>query len=135
MKRVLILVLAALLIFAFAACANKDDNKATPTPAQTPTASPTMTATAPVDENGGNGTDTTPDGNASTNMFTGTVSSVDGKTIMVTPNEGEDILSSGDKIEVTINTDHNFAVGDKVKVSYDGDVMDGKVTATKVEEM
>lgn len=136
MKRVLILVLAAILIFAFAACANKDDeNTATPTPAQSPTASPTMTGT-PMGENGNNGTDTTPgNGEATGSMFTGTVSSINGKTIVVTPNEGEDILSSGDKIEVTIDTDHNFAVGDKVKVSYEGDVMDGRVTATKVEEM
>lgn len=146
MKRVVILVIAVIMILSLAACANKDEdqNTATATPTQSPTmspmmsptmspaVSPDMTATVSPGANGnGNGT-------VDEMMFTGTVSSVNGQTIVVTPNEGEKILSTGDKIEVNIGRDHNFTVGDNVRVSYEGDVMDGdpaKVNATKVEEM
>ena len=144
MKRVLILAIAVIMILAFAACADNDRDKdtATATPAATMTAAPTTTAaespamtatTAPGDNGNGNG-----NGTADEMMFTGTVSAVNGQMIVVTPNEGERILSAGDKIEVNIGRDHNFVVGDKVRVMYEGEVVDGdpvKVNSTKVEEM
>lgn len=142
MKRVFILVIVVIMILSLAACANNDEDQntatATPTPTMSPTvspaASPDMTATVSPGANGnGNGNGTTDE-----MMFTGTVSAVNGQTIVVTPNEGEKILSTADKFEVNIGRDHNFVVGDKVRVMYEGDVMDGdpaKVNATKVEEM
>ena len=61
--------------------------------------------------------------------FTGVVTEVFDKGITVSVDEGEDELKSSDKISVSLNaklkdSTTNFDVGDKVKVFYDGVIIE-----------
>lgn len=75
--------------------------------------------------------------------FTATVLENKGTSIMVQPDEGEDELSSSDKIVVRLPKDSavledlsQFSVGSKVKITYDGAIMESypaQINASKVE--
>lgn len=61
--------------------------------------------------------------------FGGTVISADDKAIMVAVNAEEDEFKSSDKISVSLNvklkdSSTHFNVGDKVRVFYDGSIME-----------
>jgi hypothetical protein len=56
--------------------------------------------------------------------FAGVVSEILDGEVIVAPNEGEEILSSGDLVIVNIGEDEDFAVGDNVLVFYDGELME-----------
>ncbi|ADC51458.1 hypothetical protein BpOF4_17075 [Alkalihalophilus pseudofirmus OF4] len=57
--------------------------------------------------------------------FTGTIESIHNDSAIIAIEEGE-ILSSGDKVSVnlSLNEEDTFAVGDRVVVEYDGAVME-----------
>ncbi|MED1603294.1 DUF3221 domain-containing protein [Alkalihalophilus marmarensis] len=57
--------------------------------------------------------------------FTGTIESIHNDSAIIAIEEGE-ILSSGDKVSVNlaVNEEETFQVGDRVVVSYDGAVME-----------
>ena len=146
MKRVVIIALAVMVVLSFAACQKRDDNDRNDTAVttgriQTAEVSPSPNANGQTpdaertpDADGNGGADT-----AQENMtFTGAVSSIDGRTVVVKPDDGEDIKNSGDRISVRLADDHNFIVGDRVRVTYHGVVTDGdpaSVNAVKIEEI
>ncbi|MBT7123093.1 MAG: hypothetical protein HN948_08825, partial [Clostridia bacterium] len=53
----------------------------------------------------------------------GVISEISGTSAIVTPNEGEPIRSSGDKVSITIE-EGAFSVGDVVKVEHYPEVME-----------
>lgn len=57
--------------------------------------------------------------------FTGTIESIHNDSAIIAIEEGE-ILSSGDKVSVNlaVNEEETFQVGDRVVVEYDGAVME-----------
>lgn len=57
--------------------------------------------------------------------FSGTIESIHNDSAIIAIEEGE-ILSSGDKVSVnlSVNEEDTFAVGDRVVVEYDGAVME-----------
>ena len=58
-------------------------------------------------------------------FFTGVITEINDNTALVTPNEGEQIRSSGDAVYVSLKSSEDiFAVGDTIKVEYDGTVME-----------
>lgn len=62
-----------------------------------------------------------------TYSFEGVIASIDGLSAIVTPNEGEEIRKSGDKVSVYFGDNEavkKFNVGDKITVTYDGDIME-----------
>lgn len=75
--------------------------------------------------------------------FTATVLENKGTSIMVQPEDGEDELRSSDKIVVRLPKDSavledlsQFSVGRKVKITYDGTIMESypaQINATKIE--
>lgn len=75
--------------------------------------------------------------------FTATVLENMGTSIMVKPDEGEDELSSSDKIVVRLPKNNveledltQFSVGSKVKITYDGSIMESypaQINASKIE--
>lgn len=75
--------------------------------------------------------------------FNATVLENMGTSILVQPNEGEDELSSSDKIVVGLLKDNSvfedlsqFTVGSKVKITYDGLIRESypaQITASKIE--
>lgn len=76
-------------------------------------------------------------------VFTATVLENSGTSIMVKPDEGEDELKSSDKIVVRVPKDSavledlsQFTVGSKVKITYDGAIMESypaQINASKIE--
>lgn len=75
--------------------------------------------------------------------FSATVLENSGTSIMVKPDEGEDELKSSDKIVVRVPKDSavledlsQFTVGSKVKITYDGAIMESypaQINASKIE--
>ncbi len=67
--------------------------------------------------------DTAPD--SSELQFSGKIDSIDGDEALVTPDEGEDIRSSGDAVRINI-ADYSkpLNVGDTVTIYYDGVIME-----------
>lgn len=59
-----------------------------------------------------------------TDSFIGVIEEIDGNNAIVLPNEGEEIRASGDKVSIVLADNHEFVVGDKVSVFYDGDIME-----------
>ncbi len=57
-------------------------------------------------------------------QFSGVISEVDQNSAIVTPNEGEAILSSGDAVIIALPDTLEVGVGDEVTVVYDGNVME-----------
>jgi len=58
-------------------------------------------------------------------QFKGNIDSIDGDEAIVTPDEGEDIRSSGDAVRINIaNYSKPLNVGDAVTIYYDGVVME-----------
>jgi hypothetical protein len=58
-------------------------------------------------------------------LFTGTIIEKNDQTVIVEPDNGEEIRSSGDKVSVVLpDNSLNLQVGDSVVVGYDGDVME-----------
>lgn len=58
-------------------------------------------------------------------QFTGKIDSIDGDGAIVTPDEGEDIRSSGDAVRINIaNYSKPLNVGDAVTIYYDGVIME-----------
>ncbi len=154
MKKVLILVLIAVMLLSLGACSNKNNNQDTGTnmspnvttgmsPGMTTGTSPGMTIGTSPGMSPGVTTDMSPgtspgNNTASNNTFVGSVSEVNGTTIVVTPDDGQAINTNGDKISVSLQDNHNFVVGDKVRVTYDGEITGtdpATVNATKVEEV
>lgn len=76
-------------------------------------------------------------------IFYATVLENMGTSILVQPHEGEDVLKSSDKIVVRLPKDNavledlsQFAVGSKVKITYDGLIRESypaQITASKIE--
>lgn len=58
--------------------------------------------------------------------FKGTITEIIGEFAIVSADEGEDIRSSGDLVEVNLskNQDIEFKVGDRVRVGYDGAIQE-----------
>lgn len=57
--------------------------------------------------------------------FTGVITQIIGSTLIIEPNEDEDIRSSGDAVSVVINRDiEKYSAGDTVMVEYDGNIME-----------
>ncbi len=57
--------------------------------------------------------------------FKGKIIELNGDSAIVEPFEGEDILSSADKVSISLaDSDIDFAVGDGIIVYYDGAVME-----------
>lgn len=58
--------------------------------------------------------------------FTGTIVEVNGEMAIVEADEGEDIRSSGDLVEVNLSVNKNvsFMAGDRVKVVHEGPVQE-----------
>lgn len=59
--------------------------------------------------------------------FCGTITQVEKNLFFVKPDESEEISKSGDKIMVQklkIDSDVKFEIGERVKITYDGDIMD-----------
>ena len=59
--------------------------------------------------------------------FCGTVTQVEKNLVFVKPDESEEISKSGDNIMVQklkIDSDVKFEIGERVKITYDGDIMD-----------
>ena len=58
-------------------------------------------------------------------QFSGKIDSIDGDEAIVTPDEGEDICSSGDAVRINI-ADYSkpLNVGDNVTIYYDGVIME-----------
>lgn len=95
MKKVILVLCAAIMVIGLVACA----------PAKTPD-------------------DDIIDPNESV-FFTGEITQISGSTALVTPNEGEQIRSSGDAVYIDLqSSEDRFAVGDIIKVEYDGSVME-----------
>ena len=71
--------------------------------------------------------------------FEGTVIELNDDSAIVEPFEGEDILGSADKISVYLaDADDEFAVGDGIRVYYDGTVMESypaQVVEIKIEKI
>lgn len=70
--------------------------------------------------------------------FIGVVQEVNENTILVIPNVGEEIRTSSDKIVVSKVKESDFKVGDKVKVVYNGFIMEmypAKVDASRLEKI
>lgn len=69
--------------------------------------------------------------------FTGVISEInDGTQAVVSIDEGHNIRSSGDKVYVSLPEDKAFKVGDKIKVTYTGEVMESdplQINQIKVE--
>ncbi|MDF2949400.1 MAG: hypothetical protein K0R07_1432 [Sedimentibacter sp.] len=75
--------------------------------------------------------------------LTATVLENSGTSIMVKPDEGEDELKSSDKIVVRVPKDSavmedlsQFTVGSKVKITYNGEIMESypaQINASKIE--
>lgn len=65
-------------------------------------------------------------GNKAKDEFKGTIKEINGSQAIVTVDEGENIRRSGDLVEVDLskNKDTEFKLGDRVKVGYDGSVME-----------
>jgi len=61
--------------------------------------------------------------NKTSATFTGTIEEINGQSALVSIEEGE-ILNSGNSvnIDLSVNSKETFHVGDRVKVSYDGEV-------------
>ncbi len=58
-------------------------------------------------------------------QFKGDIDSIDGDGAIVTPDEGEDIRSSGDAVRINIaNYSKPLNVGDAVTIYYDGVIME-----------
>lgn len=58
-------------------------------------------------------------------QFSGKIDSIDGDEAIVTPDEGEDILNSGDAVRVNIaKYSKPLKVGDAVTIYYDGEIME-----------
>jgi len=146
MKRVLILVLAVVLLLSLAACSNKNNQNnmgVSPNPGVTTGVNMSPNVTTGVNLSPGVTTGNVSPGvtggnTAASNTFVGSVSEVNGRTIVVTPDDGQDIKTNGNKISVSLDRDHNFVVGDKVRVTYDGNITGtnpATVNATSVEEV
>lgn len=58
--------------------------------------------------------------------FKGTITEIIGEFAIVAVDEGEDIRSSGDLVEVNLskNQDVEFRVGDRVRVGYKGEIQE-----------
>lgn len=58
--------------------------------------------------------------------FKGTITEIIGESAIVSADEGEDIRSSGELVEVNLskNKEVEFNVGDRVRVGYDGPVQE-----------
>lgn len=58
--------------------------------------------------------------------FTGTITEIIGDFAIVSVDEEQDIRNSGDLVEVnlTVNDGIDFSIGDRVRVGYDGVVME-----------
>lgn len=88
----------------------------------------------PKDENGmEEDSDKIPEANSINNTFIGKVKEIVTGGYIVTPNENEAILRSGDK--VVIYTDKNFSVGDEIKVTHDGNIMESYPLQINVVEI
>lgn len=74
-----------------------------------------------------------------TKSFTGVISKISEGEAIVVPDEGEDIRKSGDAVTIYIGKEADkFSVGDKVTVTYDGDIMESyplQVRVIKVEKV
>ena len=74
-------------------------------------------------------------------LFRGTITQVEENLFFVEPDENEDIRKSADKVMVQkLKNDTNvkFEVGERVKITYDGDVMETypvQIKATKIEKL
>lgn len=66
-----------------------------------------------------------PDGHESEATFLGTIEDINGQIALVSIEEGE-ILQSGSKVDVDLSVanDTKFQIGDKVRVGYDGKIME-----------
>ncbi len=58
--------------------------------------------------------------------FRGEIIELNNSNAIVLIDEGEEIRNSGDKVEVdlSVNTDVEFSIGDRIKVEYDGMVQE-----------
>ncbi len=57
--------------------------------------------------------------------FIGVIEEIDNSTAIVTPNDNEDILLSGDKVRVNLSvSDDTFYLGDEIVVYYTGEIME-----------
>ena len=95
-RAIMIIVLAVVMCLGLAACGSQDTGKV-------------------------------PEGSGAPDMvqFKGIIESIDGNEAIVTPDEGEDILSSGDAVRVNI-ADYSkpLKAGDAVTIYYDGIIME-----------
>ena len=134
MRKVLILVLAAFMLLMLSGCDNRNNrdqnniiDDVIPTPMNnnvTPGVNGndlTGNNNNVIGDNGNvndtqNGTNANNIGDSST--LVGAISEITGRTIVITPDAGQNI--TGDRISVTVDYDHNFMVGDRVRVTYSG---------------
>ncbi|GEK89625.1 hypothetical protein SAMN04488100_1169 [Alkalibacterium putridalgicola] len=56
--------------------------------------------------------------------FEGTVIRLDEYSVIVEPSEGEDIRRSGTEVSIPVEEDLNLEVGDRVRVTHEGPVME-----------
>ncbi|SFC29622.1 hypothetical protein SAMN04488102_104262 [Alkalibacterium subtropicum] len=57
-------------------------------------------------------------------VFEGTVIRVDDQSIVVEPFEGEEIRRSGTEVSVSLEEDMDLDVGDQVRITHEGNVME-----------
>ncbi len=62
--------------------------------------------------------------NANIFQFKGVIKEINENTAIVTPDEGEMILSSGNAVKISLPNAHEFKIGEKVIVHYDGKIME-----------
>lgn len=110
-RTITVLALAITMCFSIAACGSKDNIKTDDDILET------------QDQSTG---DATEGPNTSEAVhFKGVIDSIDGNEAIVTPDEGEDIRSSGDAVVVYIaDYSKSLKVGDSVTIYYDGTVME-----------
>ena len=133
MRKVLILVLAAFMLLMLSGCDNRNNrdqnniiDDVIPTPMNnnvTPGVNGNdLTGNNNVIGDNGNVNDTQNGTNANNNgdsaTLVGAISEINGRTIVITPDAGQNI--TGDRISLTVDYDHNFMVGDRVRVTYSG---------------
>ena len=95
MKKLILVLCTAIMVFSLVGCAGSNDGA--------PQADDTdMEATV---------------------SFTGVISEISGSSAIVTPNEGEEIRSSGDKVSISIE-EGAFEVGDTVVIVHYPEVME-----------